>query len=243
MVKMAKFMLCIFPTVKRQKNNKLMVIPGTILNISDRNTPPQRQTTPTAPLPSAPGPHSSCFPPFDLVRTAGGWRGWGHRTEDRLTQGWGERRNLSKVKGQGREGTSQRSRVGREKEPLKGQGWGERRKLSKVKGGGREGTSQRSRVGVTEGNSQGSGERRNLSKVKGRGERRNLSKVKGEVHLRSQMATRTHFYSYRSPLLPPKSLHRGPPRISTETENPASMVVSQASCPGQRQAKHPAQKS
>ena len=76
-----------------------MVIPGTILNISDRNTPPQRQTTPTAPLPSAPGPHSSCFPPFDLVRTAGGWRGWGHRPEDRLTQGWGERRNLSKVKG------------------------------------------------------------------------------------------------------------------------------------------------
>lgn len=42
-------------------------------------------------------------------REAGG--GGGHRTEDRLTQGWGERRNLSKVKGRGREGTSQRSKV------------------------------------------------------------------------------------------------------------------------------------
>lgn len=49
-------------------------------------------------------------------------------------------------RGGGREGPSQRSRVGGDKEPLKGQGSGDRRNLSKVKGGGKEGTSQRSKV-------------------------------------------------------------------------------------------------
>lgn len=42
------------------------------------------------------------------------------------------------------------------------------------------------------------------------------------------LSSTTHFSSYGSHLLPPKSPHWGPPGIPIESKNPASMVVSQA---------------